>query len=291
MILFLVIQEGEVMEGWIKLHRSVLSHRLYSEKRVFSKYEAWIDILLMANHKEQAIKIETNDILIERGSFITSIRKLSDQWKWSRTKVEAFLDDCYVHGEIEYKTEKRWTYITVLNYEKHQGNRVEITIKQEPTFKPTKKPTEKADLNTVNIGVSEQTEADLKSQLKSQQKSTNKKKDKEININTLSFINDIIAYLNQKAGTKYRVTVAKTKSLIQARMKEGFSLDDFKSVIDIKVSEWHGDEKMRRYLRPETLFGTKFESYLNQTPKQEVKNELPMFTLSQEDIEYYERLQ
>jgi uncharacterized phage protein (TIGR02220 family) len=291
LILFLVIQEGEVMEGWIKLHRSVLSHRLYSEKRVFSKYEAWIDILLMANHKEQAIKIETNDILIERGSFITSIRKLSDQWKWSRTKVEAFLDDCYVHGEIEYKTEKRWTYITVLNYEKHQGNRVEITIKQEPTFKPTKKPTEKADLNTVNIGVSEQTEADLKSQLKSQQKSTNKKKDKEININTLSFINDIIAYLNQKAGTKYRVTVAKTKSLIQARMKEGFSLDDFKSVIDIKVSEWHGDEKMRRYLRPETLFGTKFESYLNQTPKQEVKNELPMFTLSQEDIEYYERLQ
>lgn len=73
----------------------------------------------------------------------------------------------------------------------------------------------------------------------------------------------VISYLNEKAGTKYRATTAKTKSMINARFSEGFSVDDFKAVIDKKCSEWIGDEKMERYLRPETLFGTKFEGYLN----------------------------
>lgn len=73
----------------------------------------------------------------------------------------------------------------------------------------------------------------------------------------------IIAYLNEKAGTKYKATTAKTKTAIHARLVEGFTVDDFKTVIDKKCAEWIGDEKMEKYLRPETLFGTKFEGYLN----------------------------
>ena len=73
----------------------------------------------------------------------------------------------------------------------------------------------------------------------------------------------VISYLNEKAGTKYRPTTAKTKSVINARLAEGFTVEDFKIVIDKKCAEWIGDEKMERYLRPETLFGTKFEGYLN----------------------------
>ena len=73
----------------------------------------------------------------------------------------------------------------------------------------------------------------------------------------------IIAYLNEKAGTKYKATTAKTKTAIHARLAEGFTVDDFKTVIDKKCAEWIGDEKMEKYLRPETLFGTKFEGYLN----------------------------
>jgi uncharacterized phage protein (TIGR02220 family) len=73
----------------------------------------------------------------------------------------------------------------------------------------------------------------------------------------------IVSYLNQKAGTKYKATTPKTKTAIHARLSEGFTVDDFKTVIDKKCSEWLGDEKMERYLRPETLFGTKFEGYLN----------------------------
>jgi uncharacterized phage protein (TIGR02220 family)/predicted phage replisome organizer len=78
---------------------------------------------------------------------------------------------------------------------------------------------------------------------------------------------EIVEYLNEKAETKYRHTGKKTQTLIKARYSEGFNLDDFKKVIDIKVNEWLNDKSMNKYLRPETLFGTKFESYLNQKTK------------------------
>lgn len=74
----------------------------------------------------------------------------------------------------------------------------------------------------------------------------------------------IVSYLNEKAGTKYKPTTAKTKSAINARIADGFKVEDFKTVIDKKCAEWLNDAKMAKYLRPETLFGTKFEGYLNQ---------------------------
>lgn len=76
----------------------------------------------------------------------------------------------------------------------------------------------------------------------------------------------IIDYLNLKAGTKYRASSAKTKHFIKSRWNEGFREEDFKQVIDIKIRQWLYDPKMNKFLRPETLFGTKFESYLNERP-------------------------
>lgn len=75
---------------------------------------------------------------------------------------------------------------------------------------------------------------------------------------------EIIDYLNEKCGTTYKATTKTTREHIRARYADGFKLDDFKKVIDNKSAEWLGDEKMQKFLRPETLFGTKFESYLNQ---------------------------
>ncbi|MCD8921989.1 conserved phage C-terminal domain-containing protein [Staphylococcus epidermidis] len=74
---------------------------------------------------------------------------------------------------------------------------------------------------------------------------------------------DVIDYLNQKTGKHYKSTTKKNQTVIRARTDEGFSLDAFKRVIDNKVAEWKGTN-MEKYLRPETLFGTKFEGYLNQ---------------------------
>jgi len=73
----------------------------------------------------------------------------------------------------------------------------------------------------------------------------------------------VISYLNQKINQNYRATGKGTKKLILARWNEGFNLDDFKKAIDNMTGKWLTDPKMSQYLRPVTLFGEKFESYLN----------------------------
>lgn len=85
-----------------------------------------------------------------------------------------------------------------------------------------------------------------------------KEKEKEINI-----YSRVVTRLNDLTGKSYRHTTKKTKTLIDARLKEGFTEEDFYKVIDIKCKEWIGTN-MDIYLRPETLFGNKFEGYLNQ---------------------------
>lgn len=81
---------------------------------------------------------------------------------------------------------------------------------------------------------------------------------------------DIIAYLNEKAQTNYRASSKDTQRYINARLNDGYNIDDFKIVIDKMCKEWQGTE-FEQYLRPSTLFGTKFESYLNRkTTKKQV---------------------
>lgn len=76
---------------------------------------------------------------------------------------------------------------------------------------------------------------------------------------------EVVEFLNQQTGALYRANTPKTRRLIETRIKEGFGLDDFKIVIAKKSKQWLHDPKMSKYLRPETLFGTKFEGYLNES--------------------------
>ena len=88
-----------------------------------------------------------------------------------------------------------------------------------------------------------------------------KKKEKDNNIYSL-----VIDYLNKKANTNYRPSTKNTQSFINARVKEGYTVEDFKKVIDSKSKEWLNTDS-EKYLRPTTLFGTKFENYLNEANK------------------------
>ena len=74
---------------------------------------------------------------------------------------------------------------------------------------------------------------------------------------------EIVQYLKQKTNKNFKHTSKVTQRHIRARLAEGFTVSDFKQVIDNKCNDWLRDQKMKEYLRPETLFGTKFESYLN----------------------------
>ena len=98
----------------------------------------------------------------------------------------------------------------------------------------------------------------------------------QYSIDKISIFKYIVGHLNEKAGTNYKYTSKKTQTCINARLEEGFSEDDFKAVIDKKCAEWLGTD-FEQYLRPETLFGTKFESYLNAkvTKKNSVNTGIP----------------
>lgn len=85
--------------------------------------------------------------------------------------------------------------------------------------------------------------------------------------NPLIPFSEIVHALNDAAGTRYRASSAKTRSLIHARWAEGYRLPDFLAVIDTMAAEWKGDPKMAKYLRPSTLFSPKFEDYVNRSPK------------------------
>lgn len=78
---------------------------------------------------------------------------------------------------------------------------------------------------------------------------------------------EIVDYLNNACGKGYSPTGKSTCKLIRARWNDGFRLDDFKKVIDTKSRDWLKNKDMSKYLRPETLFGTKFETYLNEGPR------------------------
>ena len=86
------------------------------------------------------------------------------------------------------------------------------------------------------------------------------------NTSNKEIYSEVLGYLNDKAKTNYRISSKEAQKHINARLSEGFTIDDFKNVIDKKCSEWIGTD-YEQYLRPQTLFGTKFESYLNAPSK------------------------
>ncbi len=135
------------MQGYIKLHRKVQDHWLYQEKRTFSKYEAWVDMLMTANHKDNKVLLGSELIQIERGQFITSVRKLGERWKWSNTKVTKFLDLLKQDGMIDYKKDTKKTVITIENYGVyHDSEQQKKTPKEhEKDTETTREHTDKND--------------------------------------------------------------------------------------------------------------------------------------------------
>ncbi len=116
---------------------------------------------------------------------------------------------------------------------------------------------------TPSEGASETAQANTIQYITVQEKETPLKGGKEKEDFSPPIVQDVVSYLNEKANTSFKPSSTNTKTLIKARYREGFTLDDFKAVIDGRVEAWAQDPKMSEYLRPQTLFGTKFESYLN----------------------------
>lgn len=108
------------MEGWISIHRQLQEHWIWKSKEPFDKRSAWIDLLLMANHKTEKIEFDNTIIEVERGQRITSLKHLSDRWNWSRHKVSDFLNRLEQDKMLVQVRDNKKTLISIENYDKYQ---------------------------------------------------------------------------------------------------------------------------------------------------------------------------
>jgi hypothetical protein len=144
------------MSGWIKLHRSITNHWLYTEKRVFSKFEAWNDILLTVNFTDAKTIIKGSLYEVKRGQSILSLESWSKRWNWNRSKVSRFLNTLQLDGMIVLKSDTVTTQLTVCNYESYQGERT-----ADETQTRRRRDADETQVNTIEEGKKEKKEISI----------------------------------------------------------------------------------------------------------------------------------
>lgn len=109
------------MTGWIKVNRSLLDHWLWNDKP-YSKGQAWMDLLLMANYEDHQEVFRGQIQNYHRGEVNRSYENLASRWGWDRRKVSRFLMALELEGMVSLKVTKRSTTVTLVNYDKYQGD-------------------------------------------------------------------------------------------------------------------------------------------------------------------------
>jgi DNA replication protein DnaD len=134
--------------GYISLHRKVMKNFLFREKRVFSRFEAWIYILMNANHTDSKILLGNQLIEVKKGSFITSEIKLMDEFSWSKSKVRSFLILLESQSMIKKNTDTKKTTLTIVKYSDYQD--LQTTKKPRKDHKRTAEELQKDTNNNDN---------------------------------------------------------------------------------------------------------------------------------------------
>lgn len=138
-------------QGWIKLHRKITECGIWRDKP-YDRAHAWVDILLMANHEGKRFLHGNEMVYIERGSKLTSIRKLGERWGWSNNKVTAFLKLLQSENMLVQNSDTKKTVLTVVNYDLYQSTQEteETPTEHERDTKETRLHTNKNDKNVKN---------------------------------------------------------------------------------------------------------------------------------------------
>lgn len=241
------------MQGWVKLYRKVMNDLVWTNS---DKLKLWMLCLLKASHSPNTFLFNGREISLNSGQFVTGRyaiasefnngvphgQQISDQKAWRMLKQ-------FEKSEmLNIKSTTKYSVISISKWEEYQQN------EQQTDIKPT----------------SNEQQTDTNKNVK------NDKKDNSASPAEKDPIpySEIISYLNEKTGKSFK-NAAGHQKYIRARWNEGQRLDDFKRVIDLKSADWLHDDKMAKYLQPSTLFGTKFDSYLNSQPTQKPKQKQP----------------
>jgi hypothetical protein len=107
-------------QGWIKLHREIQDNPFWKSE-TFTRGQAWVDLLILANHKDGFIYVRGNKVSVKRGQVGWSQKRLSERWDWSRNKVRKFLQDLEEEQQIRQHKSNVSTVITLINYDQYQS--------------------------------------------------------------------------------------------------------------------------------------------------------------------------
>lgn len=224
------------MSGWISLHRKIMDNPIYSNAGML---KLWIHCLLKASHAEHEQLIGTKIIKLDPGQFVTGRDALAEEFNKGAKKNEVvtartlwrWLKKFEEWQMLSIKSTTQFSVVTILKWSDYQKG-----VQRVSNACPT-------DVQRV---------------------STN---NNDNNVNKNIYV-EIIGFLNEKAGTNFKHSTNKTRDLIKARLNEGFTINDFKTVIEYCCKEWKGKVFSNgkigdSYLRPTTLFNNKFDERLN----------------------------
>jgi uncharacterized phage protein (TIGR02220 family) len=272
------MNEPLIRGGYIILSRQLIESDIWEKPPLYLK--VWIYLLTRAQHSDYKY--------LKRGQLRTSIPEIQENCSWyvgfrkiTPTKdqiyqvIEWLRTGCAHNDEGNDESNAKATMIATMK----ATQAIIITIRNYGLYQDSKNYESNDESNDATDA-----EATMQPSRKQRQPNNinkngkNDKKKNENKVNNTLFpdeelgvvetevnipFKDIIDYLNEKAETTFKPTGKTTREHIQARWNEKFTLQDFFTVIDKKTAEWKGTD-MALYLRPITLFGTKFESYLNQ---------------------------
>lgn len=238
-------------KGYIKLHRSIQDNELWDDPEPFDRRSAWIDLLLMANHKDIEVYYDGKTLTVKRGDMLTSLRKLAVRWGWGKDKVERFM--CFLESR-HMLTRKRatqrataGTLITIVNYDIYQG------------FDGTNETTSETRTMTTTATRTDRNNNDIK----------NIKND----IYTCSFEHAWEIY--PRKDEKKRAYECYT-----ARLNSGYSEEELLQATEAYAKECEERQTEKRYIKQaKTFFGINepFVDYLKRAKAQEKKQDLSSF--------------
>lgn len=230
----------------------------------------WFKLLCLAGKKNNGGVFLMNDKIPYTDKMLATIFRMNESTvKLALNAFEQFKMIEIVEG-----------IITIPNWNKHQTlDAYERKKERDRLYQEERRAKQRALIEKSSDKSSERTSYVAVSDI-------DKEEDKEKDNNIYVPYKEIISYLNEKTGKKLRWNVKSNQKEIKARFNEGYTLDDFKTVIDKKYNEWgrkptkeelqRGIKDMRIYLRPKTLFGSNFDVYLNQEQTEKVPAKPPV---------------
>lgn len=222
--------------GYIKLYRNILNSAIFQNEKLL---RIFIWCLLKASHKEREQIVGRQVINLKEGQFIFGRKIAASELGIPPSTLWDYIKLMEKMKIISIKSNTKFSVITLEKWGIYQGCENTFGNKYNNVY-------------------------NNKSTSNQQQIDTNNKDNNFNNEENKEIYSRIINKLNRSANKNYRSNTPKTIRCIEARLKEGYTEEDFYKVINNKCSEWLNDKCMNKYLRPETLFGDKFENYLNQ---------------------------